>query len=851
MAQTMKVPPHSEEAEKSVLGSVLIDKDAIIGLVEFLQPEHFYYEAHGQIYKAILSLYEERQPVDIVTLKERLKKQKALKMAGGATYLTELVNEVPTSAHAVNYGQIVKALYLKRQLITSGSQLVEMAFDEGLEAADALDQAERSIFSLSQKHIPRAFIPIKEALAESFDRLDELQKMKGGLRGVPTGFRSLDDTLAGLQKSNLILLAARPALGKTSLALNIAQHVSVKEKMTVGFFSLEMSKEELVDRLLVGQADIDAWKLKTGRLDETDFTKLSEAMGDLAEAPLYVDDTPALSVLEMRTKARRLQVEADVKLIVIDYIQLIRGRGLDNRVQEVSEISQGLKNLSRELKVPVLALSQLSRAVTRRGSSVPQLADLRECLVGDTQIMNAATGEICKLEGLYKKKTKISLLAMDKKGKIEPVQAEEVSCSGKKRIFELTTRSGRSIKASSNHPFFTPEGWQALEKLKKEMLIAVPRILPVKLKNNLNLDRARFLGYLVSDGSYKKHRCCGFTNNDLVVAGNAMEIAQKEFGVECRTDNHNNSCNIDFVATYKGYGKPGGNRLINWLKELGIHGQGTAEKRAPKIIFENSNEVIAEFLKGLFTGDGTIVHRKSGRWEVKYAAKNKDLILDVFHLLLRLGINPSIRKDRKGQFEIYYLEIGDRDNILRFLEKVSFVGRKQKKGVLCQKELITRGTNPKNNLFPMSLTEKVAQMKKQAGLSWTQLDYRCQGKRMSRKYLAKVATVLGDQELKSLATADFHWEKIKSIKSAGKALTYDVFVPGYHNFVANDIIVHNSGALEQDADVVMFLYREDEEDLENITLTIAKHRNGPLKKMTLFFRGDRIKFYEGEWQREK
>ncbi len=378
MAQKVRVPPHSEEAETSILGSLLIDKDAILNVVEFLRPEHFYDEAHAKIYQAILSLYEERQPVDIVTLKERLKKQKALKTAGGAVYLTSLVNEVPTSAHAVHYGQIVKALYLKRQLINTGSQLVEMAFDEGLEGAEALDKAERSIFSLSQKHIPRAFVAIKDALAESFDRLDELQKMKGGLRGVPTGFRSLDDALAGLQRSNLIILAARPALGKTSLALNIAQHVAVKEKTTVGFFSLEMSREELVDRLLVAQADIDAWKLKTARLDEGDFSKLSEAMGDLAEAKLFIDDTPALSVLEMRTKARRLQVEADLQLIVVDYIQLIRGRGLDNRVQEVSEISQGLKNLSRELKVPVLAISQLSRAVTRRGSSVPQLADLRE-----------------------------------------------------------------------------------------------------------------------------------------------------------------------------------------------------------------------------------------------------------------------------------------------------------------------------------------------------------------------------------------------------------------------------------------------------------------------------------------
>jgi len=250
--------------------------------------------------------------------------------------------------------------------------------DESLAAPELLDKAESEIFSLTQRHLADTFTPIKAALAESFDRLDELHKQAEGLRGVPTGFKDLDDVLAGMQKSNLLILAARPGVGKTSLALNIAQNLAVKYKRPVGFFSLEMSKEELVDRLLVAQADIDAWKLKTGKLAEEDFTKLSNAMGELAEAPLFIDDTPALSILEMRTKARRLQVESGVDLIVVDYLQLARSRQLENRVQEVSEISQGLKNLAREIKVPVLAISQLSRAVEQRGTRKPQLADLRE-----------------------------------------------------------------------------------------------------------------------------------------------------------------------------------------------------------------------------------------------------------------------------------------------------------------------------------------------------------------------------------------------------------------------------------------------------------------------------------------
>lgn len=374
----IKVPPHSTDAEQSVLGALLIDRDAIIAVAEFLDPSDFYEDRHKEIFKACLALYEERVPVDVLTLAEKLKKQKSLKIVGGASYLAALANKVPTAAHVEHYGRIVREASTKRSLMSAASRLVELSFDEAIASGELLDKAESEVFSLTQRHLSRGFTAVKAALAESFDRLDELHKQESGLRGVPTGFKDLDDTLAGMQKSNLLILAARPSIGKTSLSLNIAQNVAVKYKISVGFFSLEMSKEELVDRLLVSQADIDAWKLKTGKLDEEDFTKLSNAMGELAEAPLYIDDTPALSILEMRTKARRLQVESGLEFLVVDYLQLARSRQLENRVQEVSEISQGLKNLARELKIPVLAISQLSREVEKRGTRKPQLADLRE-----------------------------------------------------------------------------------------------------------------------------------------------------------------------------------------------------------------------------------------------------------------------------------------------------------------------------------------------------------------------------------------------------------------------------------------------------------------------------------------
>jgi len=373
------IPPHDDLAEQSVLGAILLDKDAVVDVAEFLRPQHFYNEKYGDIFSAMLVLFEAHEPIDTVTVSSELKKLGALSKVGGASALSDLLGTVPTSAHAEKYGQIVRELYTKRLLLEAASNIHELAMRDEGEVQGILDEAEKQIFEISEHATKRDFVRIKDALSASFDRLDELHKRAGGLRGVPTGFTDLDLKLAGMQDANLIILAARPGTGKTAMVLNIAQYVGVHEKMPVGIFSLEMSKEELVDRLLVSQADIDAWKLKTGRLSDDDFTKLSDAMGELAEAPLFIDDTPGMNILEMRTKARRLQMEYGVKLIIIDYLQLADpGRRYDSRVQEVSVISQNFKNLARELRIPVLACSQLSRAVENRGTRVPELSDLRE-----------------------------------------------------------------------------------------------------------------------------------------------------------------------------------------------------------------------------------------------------------------------------------------------------------------------------------------------------------------------------------------------------------------------------------------------------------------------------------------
>lgn len=375
-----KVPPQDLEAEKSFLGSLLLDKDAIVKIADQVSSSDFYSDNHGKIYETMLELFEQRMPIDIITLSSKLKEKKQLDNIGGSSYLTNLANSVPSAAHVMHYGKIISQKATLRRLINASLEITEMGFGETKDVELLLDEAEQKLFGVSQKHFKENFIPIKNVLSETFDRIDKLHKEKGVLRGVPTGFKGLDNVLAGFQKSDLIILAARPSMGKTALALNIAANVAIKSDIPVGIFSLEMSKEQLVDRLLCSEAKIDAWKLKKGMLTDEDFPKIGYAMGVLSEAPIYIDDSVNSNVMDIRTKARRLQSENGLGMIVIDYLQLMEGRGSSqgNRVQEISEISRALKGLARELNVPVIALSQLSRAVEQRDNKIPQLSDLRE-----------------------------------------------------------------------------------------------------------------------------------------------------------------------------------------------------------------------------------------------------------------------------------------------------------------------------------------------------------------------------------------------------------------------------------------------------------------------------------------
>jgi replicative DNA helicase len=378
-----KLPPQNLEAEKCLLGALLIDKNAIVKVVDLIKPKDFYKLVHKEIYAAVAELFEKGEPVDLLSISSRLKEKNLLENIGGSSYLTELINTVPTSAHILNYAKIVQRKRILRELIEAGQDINALGHDEEEDIDEVLDKAEQRIFSIAQKSLTQRFIPIKDTLEGAFERIDRLSKHDGGLRGVPTGFKDIDNLLSGFQKSDLIILAARPSIGKSALAVNFAMNIAVKEKLPVGIFSLEMSNDQIVDRLIATLANIDLWKLRTGKLShegaDNDFERIQQAMGILSEAPIFIDDAASANVLQMRAMSRRLQAEYGLGLLIVDYLQLIEPRNpTASPVQQVSEISRSLKGLARELNVPVLALSQLSRAVEHRIPQIPKLADLRE-----------------------------------------------------------------------------------------------------------------------------------------------------------------------------------------------------------------------------------------------------------------------------------------------------------------------------------------------------------------------------------------------------------------------------------------------------------------------------------------
>ncbi|HUQ62826.1 MAG TPA: replicative DNA helicase [Acidimicrobiales bacterium] len=808
-AGATRVPPHNLEAEESLLGAMLLSRDAIVAAVEAqLGASDFYKPAHGHVYEAISSLYSQGEPADPVTVAEELRRADLLEAVGGGAILISLQSGTPATSNAARYASIVEEYSLLRRLISVAGEIAEIGYGLPDDVTAAVDEAEALVFDVAQRRVTDSMAPIRDLLERHLDHIEALYERGEDIIGVPTGFIDLDQQLAGLQPSNLVIIGARPGMGKTSMGLGIAAHAAMEGRAPVLVFSLEMSHLELTQRLLCSEARVDATRMRNGRLLETDWPKISHAVGRLAEAPIHIDDNPHLTVMEIRAKARRLKSRQGLGLIVIDYLQLMTGRNsAENRQVEVSEISRGLKILARELEVPVIALSQLSRNLESRSDKRPILADLREsgCMPASTRVLRADNGEEITLGELVLSQAQPLVWSVDDHQKLVPAKLLKTFPTGIKPVFKLRLASGRSVTATANHPFLTIDGWIRLDQLEVGSCIAVPRRLPAPLGpgDGWSDDELILLGHMIGDGSMGpafKYATADPANKQIV-----EETAQRLFGVKAESEKLGNTWQLWFPSPYRlthGVYHP----MRNWLEPHGLWKSRSWTKFLPPSIFGLSEEQVALFLRHLWATDGSITIGRNGRGPLVrtyYATTSERLALDVQRLLLRLGIRSTIGRSKKQRVgrpadgiqyyrESYSVRIDGAASQARFLRTVGCHG--QRGACIPDALAILDGIKANSNV--------------------------------------------GSGELADIATSDLFWDRIIEVSTLGDEPTFDVTIDQTHNFIANGIVSHNS--LEQDSDVVIFLYRDelynrDSADRGTAEVIVAKHRNGPTGSTQLAF----------------
>jgi replicative DNA helicase len=864
--------PYDLQAEEAALGSLLLDRDAIIKVAPFLRPEDFYREAHGWIYAAVLELYARREPPDLVTLASELERAGRLEPLGGHSYLVSLVNRTPTAVHIEYYAHIVERTAVLRRLISAGGEIAALGYSEDKETALVLDKAEQILFSISQRTSTKDFASIEQVLNEYYDRIEAIQHAPGTVVGVTTGFHDMDEATGGLQKSDLIIIAARPGVGKTSWVLNAAHNAALKGSR-VGVFSLEMSREQLVQRLLAIETGVDSQRLRLGYLNDEEWQHVSDAIGRLAQLPIFIDDSAGLTIHEIRSKSRRLEAEVGVDMLIVDYLQLMQGsaRRDANRVQEVSEISRGLKVLARELNIPVIACAQLSRAVESRTNHVPMLSDLREsgCLTGDTPVYLPD-------EGVYRTMAQLvgtsgfRVLALNTATwQLEPATVSRAYSTGTKPVYRLRTRLGRTVKATGNHRFLTIHGWRHLDDVAPGERIALPRRLSGPEQASMTDDELALLGHLIGDGCTLARHPVHYTTNDLGLAETVAALATNVFGerVKPRVAREREWYQVYLSANYHLTHRVR-NPVAEWLDAMGAFNLRSHQKFVPDKVFAQPEAGIATFLRHLWATDGCI-KLGSGKHiqpTLYYASSSTRLAYGVQSLLLRLGINATIHRipqSGKGRDQ-FHVAVDGKGEIERFLHVVGAIGAsKQADRLAILDYLIVRAANTNRDVLPREVWRAVAVPAMQtAGLTARQMQAQLGNaycgtglykQNIGRERAARLAVVVESDELRKLAASDVYWDEIVAIEACGEEEVYDLTVEEHHNFVAGDIVVHNS--IEQDADIVMFIHREEmynpETEKKGIAeLHIAKHRNGPLTTIPLRFFNRTTKFADLEVYRQ-
>ncbi|KWX56695.1 replicative DNA helicase [Mycobacterium sp. NAZ190054] len=990
-------PPQDPAAEQAVLGGMLLSKDAVADVLEKLRPGDFYKPANQIVYDAILDLYGRGEPADAVTVAAELDRRGLLRRVGGAPYLHTLISTVPTAANAGYYAEIVAEKALLRRLVEAGTRVVQYGYAgaDGADVSDIVDRAQAEIYDVTERRAAEDFVILEEILQPTMDEIDAIASEGGISKGVPTGFVELDDVTNGLHAGQMIIVAARPGVGKalaldtplptpfgwttmgevavgdflldadgsptrvvaatdvllgrpcyeiefsdgttivademhqwptshgirttgmlravadtvtaarttgaagtsgvlapgriavgvnwirrvptvpvrcvqvdnaehlylagsgmvpthnSTLALDFMRSCSIKHQLPSVIFSLEMSKTEIVMRLLSAEAKIKLADMRSGRMSDDDWTRLARRMSEISEAPLYIDDSPNLTMMEIRAKARRLSQKAGLRLIVIDYMQLMSsGKKYESRQQEVSDFSRSIKLMAKELDVPVVAISQLNRGPEQRTDKRPQVSDLREsgCLTANTRILRADTGAEVTFGELMRTGERPLVWSLDERKRMVARPMTNVFYSGHKEVFKVRLASGREVEATANHPFMTFDGWKPLGELEVGARVAVPRRVPEPVQTQRMHDsEVVMLAHMIGDGSCVKRQPIRYASVDEANLA-AVEISAAYFDVTPIRDEYAAArvTTLRLPAPYRlTHGKR--NPIAAWLDKLGLFGKRSHEKFVPAEVFALPNDQVALFLRHLWATDGSVRwDEKLGIGRIYYASTSRQLVDDVMQLLLRFGIaSRTTRTKKAGYRDSWHLVISGAESQSRFLSHIGVHGVKAvaAEEVLAKLKGLTR--NPNADTVPLDVWDKVRAGLEERGMSHRRFAAAMKtqfcGSTMwkhspSRGRLHRAAAVLEGRELHDMATNDVFWDKIVEITSMGMHDVYDGTVPGTSNFVAQGISLHNS--LEQDADMVILLHRPDAFERDDprggeADLILGKHRNGPTKTITV------------------
>ena len=989
-------PPQDAAAEQAVLGGMLLSKDAIADVLERLRPGDFYRPAHQNVYDAILDLYGRGEPADAVTVAAELDRRGLLRRIGGAPYLHTLISTVPTAANAGFYAGIVAEKALLRRLVEAGTRVVQYGYAgaEGADVTEIVDRAQAEIYDVTEGRTSEDFVALEDLLQPTMDEIDAIASQGGLARGVPTGFVELDEVTNGLHPGQMIIIAARPGVGKalalntplptpagwttmgdvavgdcllgadgeptrvvaatdillgrpcyevefsdgtvvvadgshrwptgygirttaelrcgmdtiaaagsmggyagrgattlmapvlqidavrrvrtvpvrcvqvdngahlylagrgmvpthnSTLGLDFMRSCSIKHQLASVIFSLEMSKSEIVMRLLSAEAKIKLSDMRSGRMSDDDWTRLARRMSEISEAPLYIDDSPNLTMMEIRAKARRLSQKAGLRLIVVDYMQLMTsGKKYESRQQEVSDFSRSLKLMAKELDVPVVAISQLNRGPEQRTDKKPMISDLREsgCLTANTRILRADNGAEVTFGELMRTGERPLVWSLDERKRMVARPMTNVFPSGHKEVFKMRLASGREVEATANHPFMTFDGWTPLGELKVGDRLGVPRRVaePVHTER-MDDSEIILLAHMIGDGSCVKRQPIRYASIDEQNLA-AVTTAAQYFGVTAVRDDYAAArvTTLRLPAPYRlTHGKR--NPIAAWLDGLGLFGKRSYEKFVPQEVFALPNDQVALFLRHMWATDGSV------RWDAKvrqgrvyYASTSRQLVDDVQQLLLRVGVQSRIGRIRKaGYRDCWFLYVEWAENQVAFLTKVGVHGARGVKANRFLDELALGSRRPGRDI-PLQVCQKV--QTRLAEIKMTQRELAAAMRTASygsaawntppaRARLHRAAAVLHERELHDLATNDVFWDEIVEISSVGMHDVYDGTVSSTHNFVANGLSVHNS--LEQDADMVILLHRPDAFERDDprggeADLILGKHRNGPTKTITV------------------